>query len=112
MSQHTTISAAELRRRYTDEGQTLASIAGQLGCSAATVSNMLRRHGIPARDARFRRVEIPRELLVQLYSVERLPIKAIIARLGVSAGTIANRRRAYGIPQRLRSPGARGRVSA
>lgn len=112
MSQHTIISAAELRRRYTDEGQTLAGIAGQLGCSAATVSNMLRRHGIAARDARFRPIEVPRELLVQLYSVEHLPIKAIVARLGVSAGTIANRRRAYGIPRRLRSPRARGLAGA
>jgi hypothetical protein len=103
MSQHTFITAEELRRRYIDEGQTLEAIAAQIGYSAATVSAMLRRYGIPARDTRYRRVEISRELLVQLYSDEHLPIREIIIRLGASAGTIGNRRRAYGIPRRPRS---------
>jgi DNA-binding Lrp family transcriptional regulator len=102
MRQQAIIDRHELQRRYVDDGQTLVVIAKQIGCSAATVSNILRRYGIPARDGRFQRRDIPQDLLVQLYSVERLPIKVIVARLGVSAGTISNRRRAYGIPQRPR----------
>jgi DNA-binding Lrp family transcriptional regulator len=103
MSQRIVLSGVELRRRYVDEGQTLAAIAAQLGCSAATVSTMLRRHGIPARNTRFPAIDVPRDLLVELYQIERLPIAVVAARLGISAGTISNRRRAYGIPTRPRS---------
>jgi DNA-binding Lrp family transcriptional regulator len=103
MNMRVNIDREELRRRYVDEGQTLVAIAAQLGCSAATVSNMLRRDGIPRRRGYFPLRDIPREILVQLYSIERLPIKQIIIRLGVSAGTISNRRKAYGIPARPRA---------
>jgi hypothetical protein len=104
MRQRVIISTEELRRRYQDEGQTLAVIAAELGCSTATISNLLRRHGITARAGRFprRRIVIPHERLAQLYSVERRLIKDIAQLFGVSMGTINNRRKAYGIPQRPR----------
>jgi TyrR family helix-turn-helix protein len=96
------IDQEELRRRYVEERQTIVVIAAQIGCSAATISNLLRRYGIPTRSGRFSRRDVPRALLVQLYSVERLPIRQIAERLGVSHGTIGNRRKAYNIPERPR----------
>ncbi|MBX0327244.1 hypothetical protein K2Z83_06060 [Oscillochloris sp. ZM17-4] len=98
------ITPEELRQRYRDSGQTLATIAAEIGCSAATVSNMLRRHGIPARPGRFpKRIHIPREVIVQRYSIERAPMKEIAEQLGISTGTLSALRKAYGIPQRARS---------
>jgi DNA-binding Lrp family transcriptional regulator len=105
MNKRVIIEREELQHRYVNQGQTLVVIAEQIGCSASTVSNMLRRYGIPTRRGYFPRRDVPREILEQLYSIERLPIKQIIIRLGVSAGTIGNRRKTYGIPERLR-PGA------
>ncbi|NTV65656.1 MAG: hypothetical protein HGA65_19275, partial [Oscillochloris sp.] len=102
MKQRITISEADLRQRYVDNGQTLMTIAAAIGCSAATVSNMLRRYGIATRDARFQAHDISRDLLFQLYMIERLPIKIIAERFGVHVGTINNRRRAYGIMPRPR----------
>lgn len=93
-------SCGELRRLYVDEGLGVVAIGARLGCSPPTVSNWLRRCGIPARPSRFQTREVPRERLEQLYSVEGLPLRAIAARLGVSVGTVNNRIRAYGIPRR------------
>lgn len=97
-----TISAEELERRYITEGQNLASIAAALNCSTTTVSNLLRRHGIPAREGRKQKRDIPYAALAQLYSIERLPIRAIADRFGVQTGTINNRRKEYGIARRPR----------
>lgn len=38
-----------LRQEYVERGRTLAELAGALGCSATTVDDALRRHGISAR---------------------------------------------------------------
>ncbi|NTU79752.1 MAG: hypothetical protein HGA45_10180 [Chloroflexales bacterium] len=102
----------ELHRLYIDEGLGMASIAALLGCSAATVSNRIRACGITVRPGRFQARPVPRALLEQLYSDEGLPIPIIATRLGVSIGTIHNRRRAYGIPARgRRQPAGGGRFN-
>jgi transcriptional regulator of aromatic amino acid metabolism len=90
----------ELRRLYLEDGLGVAQVALRLGCSAATISNRLRACGIAARSGRFAASRITLELLTQLYTVEGLPVAVIAARLGVSVGTIHNRRRAFGIPAR------------
>lgn len=94
------LSCAELRRLYLEGGQGVAQIATAAGCSPSSVSIRLRRCGIPTRSGRFRRADVPRELLEQLYLQEALPLRAIAARMGVSVGTVSNRLRAYGIPRR------------
>jgi TyrR family helix-turn-helix protein len=94
------LTCEELRRLYEEEGQGVARIGAALGCSASTVSNWLRRCGIATRSGRFRRAEVPRELLEQLYGAEGLSLRVVAARLGVSVGTVNNRLRAYGIPRR------------
>jgi uncharacterized protein YjcR len=96
------LSCDELRQLYLDQGLSQARIAAQLGCSAATIGNRLRRCQIPARDGRFQARPLPRALLELLYLHEALPLPAIAARLGVSVGSVHNWRRAYGIPTRAR----------
>lgn len=96
------LSCAELQRLYHDERLGVAAIARLYGTSPATISNWLRRCGIPARSGRFIARDIPRDQLYQLYTVEQLPIRQIADLFGVSIGTINNRRRAYGIPGRGR----------
>lgn len=95
-------SCEVLHRLYVEQRLGLADVAAQLGCSAPTVSAQLRRCGIPRRSGRFVAREIARDQLEQLYLHEALPLATIAARLGVSVGTIHNRRRAYGIPLRPR----------
>jgi transposase len=85
---------------YITDGLGVAAIAKRLGCSAPTVSNWLRRCGIPTRTGRFRKREVPRDRLEQLYRVEGRSLRAIAAELGVSVGTVNNRLRAYNIPRR------------
>jgi transposase len=110
MAARTAPSCDELARLYTAEGLGVAAIARRFGCSAPTVSNWLRRCGIPTRTGRFRACDVPREQLVQLYSVEGRSLRAIAAQLGVSVGTVNNRLRSYGIARRgaARATGAAG----
>lgn len=100
-------SCGELRRLYIDDGLGVVAIAARLGCSPPTVSNWLRRCGIPARASRFRARPVAHEELERLYSVEGLTLRAIAVRLGVSIGTVNNRLRAYGIPRRSARAGRR-----
>lgn len=100
MNARTVLSCAELQRLYLEERLGVADVARLYGTSPATISNWLRRCGIPARQGRFIAREIPAEHLYQLYVVEQLPIRQIADMFGVSIGTINNRRRAYGIPGR------------
>ena len=93
-------TCAELHRLYLEDGLGVVAVGRRLGCSAATISNWLRRCSIPTRSGRFQARAVSRALLEQLYSVEQLPLQAIAQRMGVSVGTINNRRRAYGIPKR------------
>jgi hypothetical protein len=97
------LTCEELRRLYLDERMGVARIGAVAGCSASTISIRLRRCGIPTRSGRFRRAEVPKEQLEQLYLAEALPLREIAARLGVSVGTVSNRLRAYGIPRRGRA---------
>lgn len=102
MAQKAPIGCDELRRLYEEERLSVAAIAAQAGCSPPTVSRWLRRCGISTRSGRFTACEIQPELLRQLYLEECLPLRLIAARLGVSVGTIHNRRRALGLPPRGR----------
>lgn len=104
MATRISLPCEELRRLYLEEGLGVAQVAARIGCSAATISNRLRACGIAARSGRFAASQITPALLSQLYSEQRLPVAVIAARLGVSIGTIHNRRRAFGIPTRRATP--------
>ncbi|RRR72750.1 MAG: hypothetical protein EI684_09770 [Candidatus Viridilinea halotolerans] len=100
MSKRMVIACEELRQLYVTEGWTMAQIALHLGCCAATVSHHLRACGIAPRSGRFPTSKITPEVMLRLYSEEQLPIAVIAAQLGVSIGTVHNRRRAYGLTPR------------
>lgn len=100
MASYQPFSCAELQGLYVERGLAIAAIARQAGCSAPTVANWLRRCGVPIRTGRFATHDLPRELLERLYTVEGLSLRACAARLGVSASTVSNRLKAYGIPRR------------
>ena len=87
-------------------GFSTPALARRYGCSPATIAKRLRAAGIALRDARFHSVAVAEGALRRLYIHERLPIAAIAAALGVSASTVGNKRRAYGIPIRPRRPAA------
>lgn len=95
-----TISCGELRRLYLEEGLGLATLAARLGCSAPTVGRRLRECGIRTRSGRFRACEVSPEVLARLYLEERLALRVIAERLGVSVSTVNSRRRAFGLPAR------------
>lgn len=92
----------ELRLCYTN-GESTITLARRFRCSPTTVANALRRCGVRVRPARFKPVVVPEEMLRDLYLNQRLRIGQIAAHFGVSASSIGNKRRAYGIPARSRS---------
>jgi transposase-like protein len=59
------LTAEFLRAEYVEGGRSCAELAGEVGCSEATVRNWRRRHGIPARGPAQRRraYQFPGELL-------------------------------------------------
>lgn len=93
----------ELRRLYEDEGMSSVALACCYRCSPTTITKYLRACGATVRLSRFQARDIPADVLRHLYSVERLPIRDIAQRFGVSQSTIGNRRRALGIPVRSRT---------
>lgn len=97
------IPSDELAAAYL-AGWSTPALARRYACSPATIAKRLRAAGVALRDARFRAVPVAEATLRRLYLGERLPIAAIAAVLGVSASTVGNRRRAYGIPVRPRLP--------
>lgn len=103
MRKQIAITCDELRVLYVERGMSMAALARYLGCSIPTVGRRLRACGIATRSGRFQAREIAREELTRLYLEERLPLRVIAERLGVSVGTINNRRRAYGLPARRES---------
>ncbi len=99
------LPADELSAAYL-AGFSTPALARRYGCSAATIAKRLRAAGIALRDARFHSVVVAEGALRRLYLDERLPIAAIATALGVSASTVGNKRRAFGIPIRPRRPTA------
>ena len=93
------IPSDELAAAYL-AGWSTPALARRYGCSPATIAKRLRAAGIALRDARFHAIPVAEAALRRLYLDEQLPIAAIAAVLGVSASTVGNKRRAYGIPIR------------
>ena len=90
-------------------GQSTTMLAHHYSCSPTTIAKNLRRCGITPRPSRFAPAQIEEAALRRLYVGERWPIAAIAAHFGVSASTIGNQRRRYGIPIRPRhGEGERG----
>jgi transposase-like protein len=81
-------------------GQSTATLAQRYGCSPTTIARHLRLRGITLRRSRFKAIQIDEAALRRLYLGERQTIAAIAAHFGVSASTIGNQRRRYGIPAR------------
>ena len=88
-------------------GQSTTILARRYSCSPTTIAKYLRRCGITPRPSRFAPVQIEEATLRGLYLGERWPIAAIAAYFGVSASTVGNQRRRYGIPIRPRHALAR-----
>lgn len=99
MAAHIEIPCDELGASYL-AGMGTPALARHYGCSPATIAKRLRSCGIVLRSARFLPVAIPEAALRRLYLDERRSIAEIAAFFGVSASTIGNKRRAYGIPSR------------
>lgn len=105
MPQRVTIPCADLATRY-NAGESTTQLARDYHCSPTTVAKLLRVCGIDVRDARFRPVDLDEQTLRKMYLEDRLSITTIAKRLNVSATTIGNKRRQYGIPPRpRRAPG-------
>ena len=88
--------------KYYQAGQSTVALARRYGCSPTTVANIVRTEGVDVRPARFRPTTIPEGELRDLYVVQRLPVAQIAAYFGVSASTVGNKRRLYGIAVRAR----------
>jgi hypothetical protein len=105
------IASDELAAAYR-AGWSTPALARRYGCSPATIAKRLRAAGVALRDARFRALPVAEGALRRLYLDERLPIAAIAAALGISASTVGNKRRAYGIPIRPRRGAAAAEACA
>ncbi|MEO7913351.1 MAG: hypothetical protein ABIV47_27190 [Roseiflexaceae bacterium] len=85
-------------------GQSTTMLAQRYSCSPTTIAKNLRLCGITPRPSRYTPAQVEEATLQRLYSVEHWPIAEIAAYFGVSASTIGNQRRRYGIQIRARQP--------
>jgi transposase-like protein len=86
--------AGWLRRRYGEDGETMAAIAAELGCSAWTVQHWVHRHGIPTRPRGGSRLR-PSDLEERVARGETVP--EIARALGVSQQAVRERLRRRGL---------------
>jgi predicted DNA-binding protein YlxM (UPF0122 family) len=92
--------AAWLRRRYEDDGATVAEIATEAGADASTVHLWLQRHEIPRRsheidEAELRRLVARRKTVAEIaehYDVDRGVIYDRLYRLGLRRVSTVNDR--------------------
>ena len=101
MSRSHTLPGATLVKRYA-AGESTVALGRHYGCSPTTIAKALREGGAVMRPARFRSTAVPEAALREQYLAERLSIAQIAANFGVSASTIGNKRRLYGIAPRPR----------
>jgi hypothetical protein len=105
MTRRLELPCDELRVSYL-AGQSIGVLARRHMCSPTTISKYLRECGVALRPSRFVPAEVDPVLLRRAYLDDRLPIAALAALFGVSASTIGNKRRQYGIPLRPRRAGS------
>jgi hypothetical protein len=97
------MTADMLRDLYVDQRKTTVEIAEVLGyASSQTVSNKLKKFGIPLRQGRDAQlpVEFSKALLYKLYINEELSVSLIAQRLQVSEESVRRMLVGYGIPRR------------
>lgn len=99
---------AELKRLYEDEKLTLAEVGKRVGVSRQWVHYRLTTAGVKMRSTK---KTFPRELLVQLCVVERLPVIKVAARLNSHSKTVAREMRRLGIPVPEKGPRRRTKSS-
>ena len=83
-------------------GQSTTVLAQRYSCSPTTIAKNLRLCGVMPRPSRFAPAQVEEAALRRLYLDQRWPIAALAAHFSVSASTIGNQRRRYGIPIRPR----------
>jgi DNA-directed RNA polymerase specialized sigma24 family protein len=98
----TDITDDEIRRLYVDQQWSAPEIAAHLGCGTSTVYARLDGMGVARRPARPRRNARPGDHeLRQLCATERLSLRQIAERFGVSAQAVHGWVTAAGIDRRL-----------
>lgn len=111
MSRRIALPCDELRAGY-NAGQSTLALARRYACSPTTIAKYLRACGVALRSPRFTAIAVDAEALRRAYLGERRTIAAIAAQFGVSASTIGNKRRGYGIPVRpRRAPAAQSEAT-
>lgn len=92
------ISKEELYRKYVDEGLSIDECADYFRCSTCPIEDRLRRIGIEIRNRGNQPLDIPEEVLHELYVVQGLSTVEIAKRFDCHNATISNKLREYGIP--------------
>lgn len=106
------MTADGLRNLYVDRRKTTVEIAAMFGYASSTsISNKLKKFGIPVRQGRDAQlpVEYSEALLYKLYITKELPISVVAQRLQVSEETIRRLLVGYGISRRSKTANFGGR---
>ncbi len=90
-----------LKKQYIDNEMTQREIGELCGVSYCSITNAMKRLGIPARPCNQERFKVDKEWLEREYLEKRKSQKEIADICGVSQGTISNRMRQLSIPTRL-----------
>lgn len=94
------ISKEELQRLYWHEWLTSFEIADNLGCSAGTVINLMRKYGVRRRNSGPKRIKVRRDILDKFYAERRFSTKAIARIYHCDQGVILRALRRYDITVR------------
>lgn len=93
------ISPETLRRMYTTDRRSIASIAREFECAAQVVSDLLREYGIEKRRNRLDSI-LTKEFLTEMYVDKDMSAKEIAKIVGCGAAAVHRHIRRHGIPTR------------
>lgn len=95
-----------------NEGMKQGEIADEFEVSQGAISTRLRRWGVSNLDGnRFKRVEIPKDILYDLYWNKKMHPIDIGKKFGCTKMTIHNKMKEYGIPTRTKSQSRMGELN-
>ncbi len=101
MSPTIDISESLLRRLYLEDGLTQNEIAAHVGCGVWVVQELMRKWEIETRHGSvYRRIDLPRNELYEMYIVQRMSLEAIADYYGCGLRTVRRRIKAFEIETR------------
>jgi predicted DNA-binding protein YlxM (UPF0122 family) len=107
------ISKETLEDLYVNQKLSLERIAKKLGVCRETIRNYMEKFDIKIRGrSETKKIHIDKKVLEDLYLIQKLSMKKIAKKIGISQQAVLNRMKEFGMKRRTKSEAGKGRKSS